>query len=292
MAWSDEFGDIVRREQPLAPLTHLRIGGTAEFLVTPRSREELTRVIAACTSNKVPFRVLGEGTNLLIRDQGVRGAVIRLTAACFKEIKVEGKSVKAGAGATVFAVISEASLHGLAGFETLVGIAATVGGALRCNAGDRAGEIADHVKRIEVIDEHGVLLTRERSELHFGDHSSDIEDPIILSVEFELIKDSPDAIVKRLTRAWINRKATLPLTLQAAVRMFKNPRGFVASELIEKAGLGKTRIGSAEISERNGNYLVAHPGTTSTDVLQLLDQVQRRVREVCGVTLERELTVW
>ncbi|MCE9532160.1 MAG: UDP-N-acetylenolpyruvoylglucosamine reductase, partial [Planctomycetes bacterium] len=129
-------------------------------------------------------------------------------------------------------------------------------------------------------------------ELHFGDHTSDIEDPVVLSVEFELIKDQPAGIVKRLRRAWINRKATQPFTFQAAVQMFKNPRGERAALLIDRAGLVKSRVGAAEISERNGNWLVAQPGATAHDVLQLIDQVQNRVRETSGVLLERELTVW
>ena len=292
MAWPDDFTDIIQRDQQLAPFTHLHVGGPAEWLVAPRSHQELADVLAATTAAGVPVRVLGEGTNLLVLDEGVRGAVIRLSAPCFTEIKVDGRKVKAGGGATLSAVIVEASLHGLAGFETLAGITATVGGALRCNAGDRTGEIADHVKRIEVADERGKRLIRERSEMQFGDHSCDIEEPVVLAVEFELIQDSPDAIVKRLRRAWINRKAARPFSFQASVRMFKDPRGYQASALIEKAGLAKTRVGAAEISERNGNYLVAHPGTTSRDVLQLMEQVKKRVHEVCGVTLERELTVW
>jgi UDP-N-acetylmuramate dehydrogenase len=292
MAWRDEFAEIIKSEQPLDRYTHLRIGGPAEFLIEPRSREELAGVIAACAAAGVPVRVLGEGTNLLVRDEGVRGAIIRLTAPCFADVKATGKLLKAGGGATVSSVIAQASRHGLAGFETLVGITATVGGALRCNAGDRTGEIAEHVKRIEVIDDRGRILTRERSEMRFGDHTSDIEDPVVLAVEFELVKDSPEAIAKRLLRAWIHRKATQPFSFQAAVRMFKNPRGYQASALIERAGLAKTRVGGAEISERNGNYLVAHPGTRSNDVLQLLDQVQKRVRDTSGLTLERELTVW
>jgi UDP-N-acetylmuramate dehydrogenase len=292
MGWRDDFADIIQYEQSLAPFTHLRIGGPAELLVTPRTRDQLAAVIAACTAEKAPLRVLGVGTNVLVRDEGVRGVVVRLTAPAFTEIKVEGKSLKCGGGATLSSVIAESSLHGLAGFETLAGITATIGGALRCNAGDRAGEIGDHVRRIEVMDERGKVLTRERSEMHFGDHSSDIEDPVVLSVEFELVKDNQDAIAKRLLRAWIHRKASQPFCFQAAVRMFKGPRGYTASALIEKSGLSKTRIGAAEVSERNGNYLVAHPGTTSNDVLQLLDHVQKRVRETSGVIMERELIVW
>jgi UDP-N-acetylmuramate dehydrogenase len=292
MSLRDQFAGIIQCEAPLAPFTHLRIGGPAEHLVTPTSREELAGVVMACTEDKVPLRVLGAGANLLVRDEGVRGAVLRLSAPCFTQIQVEGQRVLAGGGATLSAVIAETSQRGLAGFETLAGITATIGGALRHNAGDRAGEMADHMKRVEVMSERGQVRVHERSDLHFGDHRSDIEDPVVLAVEFELIKDKPEAIVKRLLRAWINRKASAPLSFQAAVRMFRNPRGYQAADLIEQAGLPKTRVGAAEISERNSNYVIAHPGTTSADVLRLLEQVQKRVRDTSGVQLERELTVW
>ncbi len=292
MPLPESFAEIVQRQAPLAPHTHLRLGGPAEYLVTPRSREELGAVLAACSRDKIPVRVLGVGTNLLVRDEGVPGAVIRLSAPVFTEIKVDGKRIRAGGGAALADVIAESTKNGLAGFETLIGITATVGGALRYNAGDRSGEIADHVKRVEVMDAAGQSHVRERADLHFGDHTSDIEDPVVLAVEFELIKDKPDAIVRRLRRAWINRNAAQPFSQQAAVRMFKNPRGFEAAALIERAGLAKTRVGAAEISERNGNYVVAHPGTTARDVLQLMEQVEKRVRETSGVQLERELNVW
>jgi len=292
MAFRDKFADIIQRETPLGPYTSLKIGGPAEYLVTPRNREELAGVLIACAAEKIPLRVISVGTNLLVRDEGVRGAVLRLTADCFTEIRIEGQRVRAGGGATLSAVIASAAQQGLAGFESLVGITATIGGALRFNAGDRAGEMADHMKRVEVMGENGQARMVERADLHFGDHSSDIEDPVVLSVEFELLKDKPDAIVKRLRKAWITRKAAEPFSFQQSVRMFKNPRGQHAADLIERAGLSRTRAGKAEISERNGNYLVVQPGAVAKDVLQLVDQVQKKVQESSGVHLERELSVW
>jgi UDP-N-acetylmuramate dehydrogenase len=227
-----------------------------------------------------------------IRDEGVSGAVVRLVTAEFTQIVVEGNRLKAGGGATLSAIVAEATTHQLAGLETLVGIVATLGGALRCNAGDRSGEIADHVTRIEVLDDAGKVQIRNRSEIHFGDQTSDIEDPVVLSVEFALEKDRPEAIVKRMRRAWINRKATQPFSFQSAARMFKNPRGYQASTLIDQAGLARTKVGAAEVSERNANFVIAHPGTTATDVIRLLEVVQKKVHEASGVHLERELNVW
>jgi UDP-N-acetylmuramate dehydrogenase len=292
MAFRDEFAAITQVRQPLAPFTHLRIGGPAEYLVTPRTRDELARVVAACHAEGIPLRVLGVGTNLLVRDEGVAGAVVRLTAPEFTRVAVSGKAVKAGGGASLFSVISAAALAGLAGFESLVGIPATVGGALRFNAGDKSGEIADPLVRVEVIDPTGKVALREKRDIRFGEHASDLDDPVVLGVEFALEPDDPDAIVKRMRRAWINRKAEQPLSHQLAVRVFRDPQGQSAAHLIEKAGLVRARIGAAEVSDRNANYIVAQPGTTARDVVALAAKVRDGVRSALGVALEQELKVW
>jgi UDP-N-acetylmuramate dehydrogenase len=292
MAFRDEFAAIIQARQPLAPFTHLRIGGPAEYLVTPRNRDELCRVVAACTAERIPLRVLGVGTNLIVRDAGVQGAVVRLTASEFTQVAVAGKTVKAGGGATLYSLISAASLAGLAGFETLVGITATVGGALRFNAGDRSGEIADHLVRVEVITAAGKVAVRDRGDIRFGEHNSDLDEPVVLSVEFSLESDDPDAIVKRMRRAWINRKAEQPLSHQAAVRVFRDPDGQSAAHLIDRAGLVRTRVGAAEVSDRNANFIVAHPGTTAADVISLADKMRTAVRDTHGVELDQELKVW
>jgi UDP-N-acetylmuramate dehydrogenase len=292
MGFCDQFAAITQAGQPLAPFTHLRIGGPAEFLVTPRTREELARVVAACAAEKLPLRVLGVGTNLLVRDEGVPGVVVRLTAPEFTNVSVDGKTVNAGGGATLFSLISAAATAGLAGFETLVGITATVGGALRFNAGDRSGEIADHLVRVEVIDRAGKIVVRQRGDIRFGEHDSDLDDPVVLGVEFAVESDDPDAIVKRMRRAFINRKAEQPLSHQAAVRVFRNPQGQPAAHLVERAGLVGARVGAAQVSDRNANFIVAQPGTTAADVIALADKMRNGVRNSLGVTLEQELKVW
>lgn len=294
MAFRDEFASIISANQSLASLTYLRIGGPAEFLVTPRTRQELANVLQACKREKLPIRVLGEGTNLLIRDEGVKGVVVRLTAPEFSAVHVNGKSLTVGGGAKLSALIDTACRANLAGFETLVGITATVGGAVRCNAGDRHGEIADNLVKLDVLDEAGQVRTRERNEIRFGRHDSDLDDPVILSLEFRLETDQPLAIAKRMRRAWINRRAEEPYLYQAAVRMFKNPsaNGRTAAQLIEEASLVRERKGNAEVSDRNANYLIAHPGTTATDILSLLETVKSTVFQKTGVVLEQELNVW
>ena len=287
-----EFAEIVKLKEPLAPYTHLRIGGPADALIHPRSRDELAAVVRRCFDKRIPLRVLGSGCNLLVRDEGVRGAVLRLSQPVFTEITVEGRRVRAGSGAALSALISQAARHGLAGPETLVGIHGTVGGSLRCNVGDRSGEIGQFVRRVEVMDWRGAVHVRERDEMHFAYHASNLDDPVLLAAEFDLEADAPDAIVKRMRKAWILRKASQPLSFQAAGRVFQDPRGLSAAALIEQAGLARAKVGGAEVSERDANFFAVHPGATARDVLRLIDLVKSRVQERFGLELELEIAVW
>src|SRR5438067_3139263 len=262
------------------------------MFIQPRSREELAGVVKACFRDNVPVRVLGGGGNLLVRDEGVRGAVLRLSEPAFTHIAVEGRRVRSGTGAPLSGLISEAARHALGGLESLVGIHGTVGGALRCNAGDRSGEIGRFVHEVEVMDGNGATQVRDRDELSFTSGWSTLDDPVLLSAEFELEPDQPDAIVKHMRKAWIQRNARQPLPFQASARIFKSPRGRSAADLIEQAGLAKTRVGGAEVSERDANFIVAHAGATARDVLRLIDLVRSRVQERFHIALEVEITVW
>jgi UDP-N-acetylmuramate dehydrogenase len=288
----EDFAEIVKQNEPLAPYTYFKLGGPAEALVQPRSRDELASVLRRCTEQHIPLRVLGGGCNVLVRDEGVKGVVLRLSEPAFAGITVESKRVRAGTGAGLAALISESALHGLAGFESLVGIPGTVGGALRVNAGDRSGEIGQHVRRVEVMDERGQVDVRERDELQFAYRWSNLDDPVVLGAEFEMENDDADAIVKRMRKAWIQRKASQPLSFQAAGRIFKNPRGLTAAALIEKADVTRTPIGRAEVSDRNANFIIAHPGATARDVLGLIELVRSQVKKQFSVDLELDIAVW
>jgi UDP-N-acetylmuramate dehydrogenase len=292
MSLVELFPEITRRNEPLAPYTHLKIGGPAEFLIKPRDVEELRRVLAACQTHKVPMRMLGGGHNLLVRDDPIPGAVIQLTAPAFTMLEWDGKRITAGGGGSLFDLIAFSVRQGLTGLETLVGLRGTVGGSVRCNVGDRSGEISQAVRQVTVLTDAGKIQVRAREELTFSEHQSDIDEPVILSVVFELEKEASAAVLKRMRKAWILRKAAEPLSFQAAVRLFRNPPAQSASILIDRAGMTKARVNNAELSERNSNYVVAHPGTTAADILQLAERVRTRVRERTGVDLERELHVW
>jgi UDP-N-acetylmuramate dehydrogenase len=288
----EDLADFVKDHEPLAPYTYFKLGGPAEALAQPRSLAELTTVLRRCHDRNLPVRVLGGGSNILIADEGVRGVVLRLSEPAFTRVTVDDRRVRASTGATLAAVISQAARHALAGLEALIGIPGTVGGALRCNAGGRSGEIGQSVRQVEVLDGRGEVQVRERDELRFAYRWSNLDDPVLLAAEFELEPDAPDAIVKRMRKAWIQRKASQPLSFQAAGRIFKDPRGLSAAGLIGQTGLAGTRVGGAEVSERNANFIVAHPGACARDVLRLIDLVRSRVREQFHVELELEIAVW
>jgi UDP-N-acetylmuramate dehydrogenase len=292
MLLAEKFPEITKRNEPLAPYTNLRIGGPAELLIQPRDVDELRAVLSTCQAIKVPVRMLGGGNNLLVRDEPVPGAVIRLTAPAFTMLEWNGKRIVAGGGCVLFDLIAFTVRQGLTGLETLVGIRGTVAGSVRCNVGDRAGEISQAVREVRVLTDAGKVQVRTREELTFTEHQSDIDEPVILSIVFELEREDPNVLIKRMRKAWILRKAAEPLSFQAAVRLFRNPPGQTAATLIDRASMTKARIGGAELSERNSNYVVAHPGTTAADILQLIDHVRLRVKERTGANLERELHVW
>jgi UDP-N-acetylmuramate dehydrogenase len=245
--------------------------------------------VRRCAENSIPLRVLGGGNNVLVRDEGVRGVVLRLSAPAFTQVTVEGKRVRAGSGVSLSSLISASARHGLAGLETLVGTRGTVGGVLRHNVGERSGEIAQFLRSVEVLDTKGNVQMRDRDDLDYGGH---MDDPVLLSGEFELERDSEAAIVKRMRKSWIQRKAAQPFSFQAAGRIFKNPRGMNAAALIEQAGLSGTRVGGAQISERDANYVVADAGSSARDVLRLIELVRSQVKERFHVDLELKISIW
>lgn len=270
----------------------MRLGGPAQYFLTPRSVDELRRVLKACADASIAVHVLGGGSNLLVRDEGVSGAVVRLSAECFNHLSIQGTTVVAGAGTLLSHVVSETVRVGLTGFEPLSGIPGTVGGAVRGNAGGRHGEIGPLVSRLQVLNGRGELLTRTREQLTFNYRETGLDELIVTEAEFELATDDPHEIVQRLRKIWVMKKASQPLSSQSAGCIFKNPRGQRAGELIENAGLKGTRIGGAEINDRHANFIVTHDGCRSNDVLRLIEIIRSKIAEQFGVHLELEVKVW
>ena len=292
MALLTGFEKIVRRDEPLAMHTWFQLGGPAEYFAEPGDADQLIALVRRCGQEEVPVRLLGGGSNILVRDEGVPGMVVRLAAPAFGSIRVEGQSVIAGGGATLGHVITTAVHQGLAGLETLIGIPGTLGGALHGNAGTRGGDIGQWTSQATVISQTGELLQCGRDDLVFEYHQSSLDELVILEAEFQLEEDDPRELARRMQKHWIVKKAAQPMGHQCAGCVFRNPRGASAGELIDEAGLKGTRIGGAVVSDRHANFIVAEPECTSQDVLRLIDLVRSQVHDRLDVELERELEIW
>jgi UDP-N-acetylmuramate dehydrogenase len=289
----EDFHAIVQADQPLAPHVWFRLGGPARFLARPRTLDELLGLLRRCRDEQLPFKILSGGSNVLVRDQGVDAMVIHLESPAFSDVAITGNVVVAGAAVPLTALISHSARAGLAGLEVLTGIPGTVGGALRGNAGDRQGSIGQFVRCATVIDSAGAVQVRDRDDLSFADRESNLDEPVILSADFELEPEDPESVVRRMRRIWIIKKENQPYGHQSSGCIFKNPtQELQAGALIEQAGLKRTRHGGAEISERHANFIVAHAGATAADVLHLIDQVRQRVWQQFGYELETQIQVW
>lgn len=287
-----DFAEITQRDELLSHHTWLKVGGPAQFLVRPRTREELVGVVLACHHEQIPVHVLGSGSNLLVRDEGVSGVVLHLNAPALGLIQIDGHRLRAGAGALLSHAISESVKAGLGGLDVLVGIPGTIGGALHGNAGGKSGDIGQFVRAVEVLTAAGEQRTRRGEDLSFSYRESSLNELILLEAEFELAPDSHEVITHRMRKLWIMKKATQPLVFQSAGCIFKNPRGMSAGLLIDQAGLKGTRIGNAEISDRHANFIVTHSGASARDVLRLIDLARSKVAEQFGVDLELEVQIW
>lgn len=292
MAFTTGLDHCVRQDEPLAAYTWFRLGGPAEYFAEPTTRDELQTIVRRAKVEGMPVRILGGGSNVLVREEGVKGVVLHLDAPCFTEITVKGASIHAGGGAKLGHVVATAVREGLSGLESLVGIPGTVGGALRGNAGSRSGDIGQWTAAAVVMDDAGEIAARPRDELVFAYRESSLDELVILEADFALEKDDPAELTKRMQKQWIVKKASLPLGHQPTGCIFKNPRGMSAGTLIEQAGLKGARVGGAEVCDRHANFIVADDKATSQDIIRLIDHIRSRVAERLGIELDTEIKIW
>ncbi len=288
----EDFSVILRRNEPMAQHTWLKLGGPAQYFLTPRSDDELMNLIATCRSQNIPIHILGSGSNLLVRDEGVQGAVIRVVEPLLSTVSIDGTSLTAGAGTLLSHVVAEAVRSGLGGVEHLVGIPGTIAGAIVGNSGGRAGDIGQLVTSVQVLTQDGQVTTRRGDELSFSYRRSSIQDLLVLSATLKLTKDDSEELTRRMRKNWIMKKSTQPLADQSAGCIFRNPRGLSAGALIEQCGLKGMSVGKARISERHANFIVTEAGATSREVEQLISRIQKAVAEKFAVDLELEIKVW
>ena len=292
MKWWNGLTTRIESNAPLAELTWYKLGGPARWMVSPSSVDDLREVVRRTAARGVEMRVLGGGANVLIRDDGFDGTVIRLDAPAFTRMQFDGEQVYAGAGVDLMTLARRCSQRGLSGMERMAGIPGTVGGAVRMNAGGRYGQFGSVVQRVFVVGACGKLDQIDREELQFGYRSSDIGRRIVVGAVLRLTHADADETVARFKSIWAEKKKTQPLAARTAGCVFKNPPGEAAGALIDRAGLKGTRRGGAVVSMRHANFIETESSARSADVIALIDHLRETVSRRCGIEMELEIDVW
>lgn len=284
-------GAVLRRDEPLAKRTTLRVGGPAEVYVEPADESELALVLRFCAAHDMPFFLLGRGSNLLIRDGGIRGVVIHLGAPAFSRIEAAGERLRCGAGAKLKDIAHAAKRHGLGGLEFLEGIPGNLGGALRMNAGAMNGWTFEAVETLRYMDYAGVAHERAASDVPTSYRSC----PLLKSAVAlgAVLKGRPaprEQIEARLTECQQKRWTSQPKEPSAGC-IFKNAPTIPAGKLVDELGLKGTRVGGAVVSGVHGNFIINDGTATARDVLSLIEVIRGIAREKRGIELETEVEI-
>ena len=286
------FNTWFGENEPLAPFTRLNVGGVAEYFAEPTSEQELVELVRRFNEAGMPIRLIGEGSNVLVRDSGVAGLVLHLSAPAFCEIQVDGNRMRCGGGTLLAHFVSTAVREGLSGPEQLVGVPGSIGGALHANTSVHGVDFGNWARSARVLDRSGEIATRDADSMTFSYGKSSLTELVILDAEFEFEREDVDVLSKRMQKLWIVRRATRPLSVRNAAYAFKDHGGESASSLIEQAGLKGTKIGGAEISSQEPNVLLTGSDATADDVIRLMELVKTQVSDRCEVQLESSIQVW
>ncbi len=277
-------------EEPLCNHTTFRVGGKADAFLSVRNEEQLRKAVLLCKEYNVPFLILGNGSNLLVSDEGYRGMVI-LIGKDMSEIAVDGNRITAMAGATLGSVAQTAAKHSLGGMEFASGIPGTIGGAIVMNAGAYDGEMKMVVEEVRVLTQEGELLTLPNEKLEFGYRTSRVkkEKLIVLSVTVLLQPQKQEDIYEKMNDFAARRREKQPLEYPSAGSTFKRPEGMFAGKLIMDAGLRGYSVGDAQVSEKHCGFVINKGNATAKEIHKLIYDVQEKVKESFGVTLEPEV---
>lgn len=281
----------VRFKEPLNFHTSLRIGGPADIFVIPQDVDDIRHALLFADKEQLPVEVIGGGNNLLVNDRGVRGVVLRLEG-CLGRAEFHGEEAVAGAGASLSALIREAAALSLGGIECLVGIPATIGGAIAMNAGTQDGSIGDFVSAVYFLHPDGTLGEFKPGSGAFAYRTFNAPPgAILIGARLGLHRRPHPEIQKEIKQRLKQKKATQPLALASAGCIWKNPPGEAAARLIEKVGLKGKRLNGAEISAKHANFIVNRNGASAADILALMRMTQERVEAQFGVRLEPEIRI-
>lgn len=280
----------VKKDEPMKSHTTFRVGGPADYFVTPQTAEEVAKVIEECTQEKVPYYIVGNGSNLLVSDKGYEGVIIQIYKQ-MNQVKVEGAQIHAQAGALLSMIAKRALDAELTGFEFAAGIPGTLGGACVMNAGAYGGEMKDVLKSVTVLTDKGEVKTLAKEELELGYRTSVIAKKgyIVLEAVLELQKGEKEKIQAVMDDLKERRVTKQPLEYPSAGSTFKRPEGYFAGKLIQDAGLRGFQVGGAQVSEKHCGFVINKDQATASDVMNLMNQVSDKVYEEFGVRLQPEV---
>ena len=288
----DGLEEIVETDYPLAKRTWYGLGGAADYFIRPKTVKQLKDVVRRCSKNNIPIYVMGFGSNLLISDEGLHGAVIKLEAEQFAQIEFDGEEVTAWAGAELSKLVLTCVEKGLSGVEALTGIPGSVGGAVKMNAGGNFGDFGSAVETVTLMDTEGNIFKKSKPELVFDYRRTNITAKFILSAKLKLNESDPEQIMRTVKEIWIYKKNNQPLNTKNSGCIFKNPQGGSAGALIDRAGMKGLKIGGAVVSEKHANFIIAEKGCTSSDVIKLIETIQQKIKEQFDIELELEVEIW
>ena len=278
--------------EPMSRHTSFKIGGPADLLAMPTSEDELRRLLEKAQEAGVPVTLIGNGSNLLVRDKGVRGLVIKL-GNMLTDIKIDGSTITFGSGVALSMAAKTAANNGLTGMEFAVGIPGSIGGAVYMNAGAYDGEMANVVASVRVMDMAGNIKEMTAADLQFGYRKTALQNSglIVTAVTVAMERGDVDAINAKMADFSQRRISKQPLEMPSAGSMFKRPPGYFAGTLIDQTGLKGYSVGGAQVSTKHAGFVVNTGGATAADVLQLIRDVQDKVMAAHGVLLQPEVLV-
>lgn len=289
MLLTKTFSDIVAADAPLARMTLFGIGGIARQLIQPRSAEEMSEVIAFLHETGEPFRMLGGGTNLLVKSNEIAEPILHLGR--MRSMRIDGECVYVEAGMPLGRCVTACGEAGLAGLEALAGVPGTVGGAAVMNAGGRHGNFGGMVKAVTLAD-GAQVRTIPAEAISFGYRTSSLRGVAVAAVTLALKRESQEKIAERRVAILAEKRRGQPLGARSAGCVFKNPPGAQAGRLIDEAGLKGERIGGALVSPLHANFIVNAGGATADDVLRLIEMVRKKINEKFNLSLELEIEIW
>ena len=284
--------DSVKENENMAEHTTFKCGGNASLYVAPNSTDELVKVLEVLRTENYPYMVIGNGSNLLVKDSGYNGAIVEVDKK-IGEIDVRGEEIIVEAGAKLSKVATIAMESDLAGFEFAHGIPGNMGGAVVMNAGAYGGEMKDVLKWVKVVDQNDEIKTLENDELELGYRTSRVmkEKMIVLEACIKLELGIMGEIADVMALLMSKRKASQPLEYPSAGSTFKRPEGYYAGKLVQDAGMKGYRVGDAMVSEKHSGFVINCGNATATDVIQVIKDVQAKVKEDFGVDLEPEVRI-